>query len=52
MQTGSYKFGGDLIMNTVSEREFTTYPRQFKAYRWFRPILVGLLFIVFFFPAE
>ena len=36
-------------MNTVTEHDFTTYPRNFKAYRWFKPILVGLLFFVFYF---
>ncbi|MBE6128746.1 MAG: CPBP family intramembrane metalloprotease [Erysipelotrichaceae bacterium] len=36
-------------MNTVAERDFTTYPRNFKAYRWFKPILAGLLFVVFYF---
>ena len=36
-------------MKTISERDFTTYPRQFKAYRWFKPLLTGLLFVLFFF---
>ncbi len=35
-------------METVKNREFTTYPRNFIRYRWFRPILVGLLLIVFY----
>ena len=35
-------------MKKVRERDFTTYPRQFKTYRWFKPILVGILFGVFF----
>ncbi|MBR4456354.1 MAG: CPBP family intramembrane metalloprotease [Solobacterium sp.] len=35
-------------METVTEREFATYPRNFLRYRWFRPILVGLLFIAFY----
>ena len=36
-------------MRTISKRDFTTYPRQFKAYRWFKPLLTGLLFALFFF---
>ena len=36
-------------MKTARVREFTTYPRQFKAYRWFKPILVGLVFVAFYF---
>ena len=36
-------------MMTIRERDFTTYPRQFKAYRWFKPLLTGLLFVLFFF---
>lgn len=36
-------------MRTLRERDFTTYPRQFKAYRWFKPLLTGLLFVLFFF---
>lgn len=37
------------MMNTVNERDFTTYPRQFKAYRWFKPLLSGILSIIFAF---
>ena len=36
-------------MKTFTERDFITYPRQFKAYKWYKPILAGLLFIVFLF---
>ena len=35
-------------MKTVYERDYTTYPRQFKTYRWYKPLLVGLLFVVFY----
>ena len=34
-------------MKTFTERDYITYPRQFKAYKWFKPILVGLLFLLF-----
>lgn len=33
-------------MRTVDEHEFTTYPRRFDAYKWYKPLLVGLLFAV------
>jgi hypothetical protein len=36
-------------MKPFTERDFITYPRQFKAYRWYKPILTGLLFLVFLF---
>ena len=36
-------------MDSLSERDFATYPRRFKTYRWFKPLLVGLLFFVFYF---
>ena len=36
-------------MKTFTERDFITYPRQFRAYRWYKPILTGLLFLVFLF---
>ena len=36
-------------MKAIIERDFTTYPRQFKSYRWFKPLLTGLLFALFFF---
>lgn len=35
-------------MKSVSKRDYPTYPRQFLAYRWFKPLLVALLFGVFF----
>ena len=31
----------------MDEQEYTTYPRQFPSYRWYKPLLVGLLFVVF-----
>ena len=34
-------------MRTVTEHEYTTYPRRFDAYKWYKPILVGLLFLAF-----
>lgn len=30
----------------VSEHEYTTYPRRFNSYAWFKPLLVGLIFSV------
>ncbi len=36
-------------MKIFTERDHITYPRRFKAYRWYKPLLVGLLFIVFLF---
>lgn len=35
-------------MNKLSEHEYTTYPRKFDAYRWYKPLAVGALFSVFF----
>lgn len=34
-------------MRTVSEHEYTTYPRRFATYKWYKPLLVGAMFIVF-----
>lgn len=34
-------------MRTVSEHGYTTYPRRFNAYRWYKPLFVGALFCVF-----
>ena len=34
-------------MRTIDEHVFGTYPRRFNTYRWFKPLLVGLLFVVF-----
>ena len=36
-------------MKTFNERDFATYPRNYKAYRWYKPLLVGVLYAVFFF---
>ena len=36
-------------MARFKERDFATYPLRFKTYKWFKPLLVGLLYIVFFF---
>jgi len=35
-------------MKNISEHEYTTYPRRFNSYRWYKPILVFLLFVVIF----
>ncbi|MBR0418835.1 MAG: CPBP family intramembrane metalloprotease [Erysipelotrichaceae bacterium] len=34
-------------MRTFTERDYITYPRRFKAYRWYKPLLVAVLFAVF-----
>lgn len=34
-------------MNGIIIREYTTFPRQFLAYRWYKPLLVGALALVF-----
>ena len=31
------------------ERDYTTYPRKFVTYKWFKPLLTGALFMVFYF---
>ncbi|MBO7698521.1 MAG: CPBP family intramembrane metalloprotease [Erysipelotrichaceae bacterium] len=36
-------------MKTFTERDYITYPRNFKAYRWYKPLLVGFFFIIFLF---
>ena len=46
---GKSEYVGGFIMKTIRERDFTIYPRQFKTYKWFKPLLIGVLFIVFFF---
>lgn len=30
-------------------RDYTLYPREFVTYRWYRPLLTGLLLVVFYF---
>jgi membrane protease YdiL (CAAX protease family) len=35
------------VENTLSVPDYTSYPREFTTYRWFRPIITGVLFIVF-----
>ena len=32
----------------TNEHEYATYGRRFTTYKWFKPILVVILFIVFF----
>lgn len=34
-------------MRNISEHEYTTYPRRFDSYRWYKPIAVGALFTLF-----
>ena len=36
-----------MTMRTFTERDYITYPRKFKAYRWYKPVLVALLFGLF-----
>ncbi|MCR5095552.1 MAG: hypothetical protein K6A70_02290 [Erysipelotrichaceae bacterium] len=36
-------------MNEIKEHDFATYPRRFKAYRWYKPLLSVLLIVVFMF---
>lgn len=35
-------------MRPVPEHEYPTYPRRFISYRWFKPLLAGLLFAVLY----
>ncbi len=35
---------------TIQEHGFITYPRRFIAYKWFKPLLTGLLFSAFYLP--
>ena len=35
-------------MRPVPEHEYPTYPRRFISYRWFKPLLAGLLFAVIY----
>lgn len=35
-------------MKPVPEHEYPTYPRRFISYRWFKPLLAGLLFAVLY----
>ena len=34
-------------MRTISEHGYTTYPRRFDAYKWYKPLIVGALFSIF-----
>ncbi len=38
-------------MKPVSEHDYPTYPRRFISYRWFKPILVALIFFVLYMGA-
>ncbi len=38
-------------MKPVPEHEYPTYPRRFISYRWFKPILVALIFFVLYMGA-
>ena len=35
-------------MSTITEHGYATYPRRFDAYRWYKPLVAGALFIVLF----
>lgn len=35
-------------MKTIEKHDFITYPRQFSAYKWYKPLLVGALHLLFF----
>ena len=35
----------------LTPHEYTTYPRCFLSYRWYKPLLTGLLFVVLYFFA-
>ena len=39
-------------MRPVPEHEYPTYPRRFISYRWFKPLLAGLLFSVLYLGAN
>ena len=32
-------------MKNFGERDFTTYPRRFLAYRWYKPLLLAAFFV-------
>ena len=36
-------------MRTITEHGYTTYPRRFVSYAWYKPLIVGVLFFVFAF---
>lgn len=38
-------------MNYLSDHEYTTYPRRFEGYRWYKALAVGALYFVFFLVA-
>ena len=38
---------GDVDMRAVTEHDYATYPRRFNAYKWYKSLLVGLLFLIF-----
>ncbi len=33
-------------MRTLTERDYATYPRRFDGYKWYKPLLVGLIYSV------
>ena len=35
-------------MRGVTEHGYTTYPRRFEGYAWYKPLLVGLVFAVLY----
>ena len=32
-------------MKKIDDRDFTTYPRRFLAYRWYKPLLLAAFFV-------
>lgn len=34
-------------MRTIKEHDFPTYPRKFDTYKWYKPLIVGALFLIF-----
>ena len=33
-------------MRTLTERDYSTYPRRFEGYKWYKPLLVGIIYSV------
>lgn len=34
-------------MRIIKEHGYTTYPRRFNGYRWYKPLIVGMLYLLF-----
>ena len=39
-------------MKTITDHGYTTYPRRFNSYKWYKPLAVGGLFVIFIFIAQ